>query len=73
MSKTVMDFCICCGKNTEHVRYVEDRTFNWMGVDVEYTEMGRVCSICGNETQSVAENDDSMAQIKANYRDMGGK
>jgi YgiT-type zinc finger domain-containing protein len=68
MSKTVMDFCIFCGKNTEHIRYVEDRTFDWMGTNVEYTEMGRVCSVCGNETQSVEENNDSMRQIKENYR-----
>jgi YgiT-type zinc finger domain-containing protein len=68
MSKTVMDFCIFCGKNTEHIRYVEDRTFDWMGTNVEYTEMGRVCSVCGNETQSVEENNDSMNQIRENYR-----
>lgn len=68
MSKTVMDFCICCGKNTEHIRYVEDRTFDWMGTAVDYTEMGRVCSVCGSETQTVEENDDSMNQIRENYR-----
>jgi hypothetical protein len=39
-----------------------------MGTNVEYTEMGRVCSVCGNETQSVEENNDSMRQIKENYR-----
>ena len=70
MSKTCMDYCIECSKETEHIRYCEDREFEWNGVMVPYTETGRTCSICGSETQSVEENDDSMNQIRENYRSM---
>ena len=70
MSKTVMDYCIECGKETEHIRYCEDREFEWNGVMVPYTETGRTCSICGSETQSIQENDESLAEIKENYRSM---
>ena len=70
MSKTCMDYCIECSKETEHIRYCEDREFEWNGVMVPYTETGRTCSICGSETQSVEENDDSMNQIRENYRNM---
>ena len=68
MRKTIIDYCIECGKETEHIRYCEDREFEWNGVMVPYTETGRTCSICGCETQSAEENDDSMNQIRENYR-----
>ena len=70
MSKTCMDYCIECGKETEHIRYCEDREFEWNGVMVPYTETGRTCSICGAESQNTEEWDDSLNQIKENYRGM---
>ena len=70
MSKTVTGLCIECGKITEHIRYCEDREFEWNGVMVPYTETGRTCCICGSETQSNEEWDDSLLQIKENYMSM---
>lgn len=73
MRQTVTDLCIECGKMTEHIRYCEDREFEWFGVMVPYTETGRICSICGTECQSTEEWDNSMAQIKENYRGIHNK
>jgi len=68
MKKMINDFCIECGKFTSHIPYCEDREIMWHGKPVTYSETGRVCSVCGNETQSVEENDESIQQIKDGYR-----
>lgn len=60
-------FCVMCQKNTEHTPYCEERTYTYKGLDVDYSEEGWICNHCGEEQQTVAQFDKSMAEIKETY------
>lgn len=60
-------YCIVCRKETPHTPYCEDREYNYRGVDVDYTENGWICNVCGEEQQTVQQFDESMADIRESY------
>lgn len=65
--KTDNLLCLSCGKFLPHTSYCESRTLNYRGVDIDYMESGWICSVCGEEQQTMQQFDDSLAEIKETY------
>ena len=65
--KTSNMLCLSCGKFLPHTSYSEQRTIIYMGVEVDYNECGWICSVCGEEQQTMQQFDDSLAEIKETY------
>lgn len=65
--KTSNMLCFSCGKFLPHTSYCESRIINYMGIDIEYMESGWICSVCGEEQQTMQQFDDSLAEIKQTY------
>lgn len=65
--KTSEMLCLSCGKFLPHTSYCETRNITYMGVDVDYTESGWICSVCGEEQQTMQQFEDSLAEIKQTY------
>ena len=60
-------YCIVCKKKTEHTPYSEERDYIYRDVLVTYNEEGWICNHCGEEQQTVAQFDASMAEIRESY------
>ena len=60
-------YCTACRKFTEHRSYCEERTIDYMGFPVDYTEEGWICTHCGEEQQTVEQFDKAMAEIKETH------
>lgn len=67
MSKKVKMHCIKCRKMTEHIPYCEEREMSYLGYDVDYTEEGWICAVCGDEQLTCDQFDKAMAEIKETY------
>ena len=60
-------YCTACRRFTEHRSYCEERSVEYLGYAVDYTEEGWICTHCGEEQQTVEQFDKAMAEIKETY------
>ena len=61
------EYCLQCKKITPHISYSEEREYEYLGVIVDITENGFVCSICGDEVQSTEQYKEALEDMREDY------
>jgi len=65
--KLEKQYCTECRKSQDHREYMEEDTVNYMGMDIDFTDRGYICCVCGESCQSVEQYDACMAEIREEY------
>lgn len=70
MRPTVIEYCVDCGKEVEHLPYYEEDYFLYNEVEVPYQDRGLICCNCGCQSNSPEQWDTIMKEIKETYEQM---
>ena len=60
-------FCLGCGTETIHRSYCEQDTICYNGVEIEYTDKGYICEVCGETFTPADMFDEVLQEIRDEY------